>query len=106
MKILLVYNARAGHKRAGKHLEQVKSLLQEKDIEFDLHLTNAPGHGREIVENAFSNRTVVRKSVELKPHDWLQASDFTQPVLSGAPYRDTSRTQPGISRLIKLLTKT
>ncbi|MEW9920376.1 recombinase family protein [Marimonas sp. MJW-29] len=101
------------------HRENLAALPDPRQIQQDrmdflelmknlttLHICATPMEKREIVENAFSNRTVVRRNIELKPQHWLQPSDSTQPVLSGTPYRDTSRTQPGISRLIKLLTKT
>jgi diacylglycerol kinase (ATP) len=52
MKVLLVYNPCAGHGNAGKILPQVEATLIDNDIEFDLHLTNYPGHGVEIVQNA------------------------------------------------------
>lgn len=52
MKVLLVYNAYAGHGRAGKMLPQVEAALVEQGIEFDLQLTSYPGHGIEIVRGA------------------------------------------------------
>ena len=68
-----------------------------------LHICATPAEKREIVENAFSNRIVVGKNVDLKPHNWLQTRDIFQPVFSGAPYRHTSRTHPEFSRLTKFL---
>lgn len=52
MKVLLVFNPHAGHGHAGKILPQVEAELEEKGIEFDLHLTSYQGHGIEIVRNA------------------------------------------------------
>ena len=52
MKVLLVYNSYAGHGHAGKILPQVEAALIDNGIEFDLHITNYPGHGVEIVQNA------------------------------------------------------
>lgn len=52
MNLLIIYNARAGHKRAGKHLPRVKELLAEKNIQAEIHITEGPGHGSKIVESA------------------------------------------------------
>jgi diacylglycerol kinase (ATP) len=52
MKVLLVYNSYAGHGHAGKILPQVEAALTDFGIEFDLQLTNYPGHGIEITQNA------------------------------------------------------
>jgi diacylglycerol kinase (ATP) len=52
MKVLLVFNAYAGHGHAGKILPQVEAALTENGIEFDLQNTNYPGHGIEITKNA------------------------------------------------------
>lgn len=52
MKVLLVYNSHAGHGFAGKILSQVETAFNENLIEFDIQLTNYPGHGIEIVKNA------------------------------------------------------
>ena len=58
-----------------------------------LHICATPAEKRKIVENAFSNRTVTGKRVDLTPHSWLQISDCSSSVLFGAPYRYTSRTR-------------
>jgi len=56
LKILLIYNPYAGHKRAGKLLPEVKAEFTKYGIDFDLCLTDYPGHGVEIVANAdFTN---------------------------------------------------
>ena len=52
MKLLLIYNPYAGHKRAMKILPQVESLFNEYGMEFDLFLTDYPEHGIEIVRQA------------------------------------------------------
>ncbi|MFH1943074.1 MAG: diacylglycerol kinase family protein [bacterium] len=52
MKLLLVYNPFAGHKRAKKILPQVESQFNDKNIEFDLRLTDYPEHAMEIVREA------------------------------------------------------
>jgi len=52
MKILLVYNSYSGHRRAGKILPRVEAAFTGRGIEFDLRLTNYPGHGTEITRNA------------------------------------------------------
>lgn len=52
MKVLLVYNPYAGHKRAKKILPQVEALFTEKKIDFDLRLTDYPKHAVEIVRQA------------------------------------------------------
>lgn len=50
MKILLVFNAHAAHGRAGKLLPDIKSYLREKEIEYDLHLTEYPGHALKLLQ--------------------------------------------------------
>ncbi|MBU4495661.1 MAG: diacylglycerol kinase family lipid kinase [Candidatus Aminicenantes bacterium] len=52
MKILLVYNTMAGHKRAGKILPEVEAAFNKKGIEFDLRKTDYPEHAVEIVREA------------------------------------------------------
>jgi len=52
VKVLLVYNPYAGHKRAKKILPQVEALFTEKKIDFDLRLTDYPKHAVEIVRQA------------------------------------------------------
>ena len=51
MKILLVYNPQAAHRRAEKMLPEVESLFTQKGIEFDLCLTDYPEHAVEIVKD-------------------------------------------------------
>ena len=63
MKILLIYNPYAGHGRAGKILPQVEEEFRKQQIEFDLHLTDYPGHGIEIV-----------RSVELPDYNGIVAA--------------------------------
>ncbi len=52
MKILLIYNPQAGHKRAKKLLPSIESMLTEHQIDFDLFLTDYPEHAIEIVRDA------------------------------------------------------
>jgi diacylglycerol kinase (ATP) len=52
MKVLLVYNSHAGSGFAGKMLRQVEAEFNENSIEFDIQITNYPGHAIEIVKNA------------------------------------------------------
>jgi len=52
MKILLIFNPNAGHGHAGKMLSQVERAFNDHNIEFDLQLTQFPGHGIEIIRNA------------------------------------------------------
>jgi YegS/Rv2252/BmrU family lipid kinase len=52
MKVLLVFNSYAGHGYAGKILPQVEAALTDNGIEFDLQITNYPGHGIEITKDA------------------------------------------------------
>ncbi len=51
MKLLLIYNTHAGHKRAKKMLPEVESLFNEKGVKFDLSLTDYPEHARDIARN-------------------------------------------------------
>ena len=50
MKILLIYNPCAGHKRAKQLLPQVESLFTEYNIDFDLFMTDYPEHATEIAQ--------------------------------------------------------
>ena len=52
MKILLVYNPQAGHRRAEKILPQVEAAFTQKNIDFDLRLTDYPEHAIQIVREA------------------------------------------------------
>jgi len=52
MKLLLIYNPHAGHKRAKKTLPMVESLFGEKGITYDLMLTDYPEHARDIAREA------------------------------------------------------
>ncbi len=49
MKILLIYNPHAGHKRAHKLLPEVEAEFNRYDVNFDLQLTDYPEHGIEII---------------------------------------------------------
>jgi YegS/Rv2252/BmrU family lipid kinase len=52
MKILLLYNPYAAHKRAMKLLPHVEALFTQYEIDFDLFLTDYPEHGIEIIRQA------------------------------------------------------
>jgi diacylglycerol kinase (ATP) len=52
MRVLLVFNSHAGHGQAGRLLPQIEGAFVDSGIEFDLHVTNYPGHGLEITRNA------------------------------------------------------
>jgi YegS/Rv2252/BmrU family lipid kinase len=52
MKILLIFNPQAGHKRAKKLLPSIESMFTEYQIDFDLFLTDYPEHAIEIVRHA------------------------------------------------------
>jgi len=56
LRILVIYNPIAGHRRANKLLPQVKSYLQQKGIDFELRLTNFSRHGLEITRDAEFDR--------------------------------------------------
>ncbi|MFH1213939.1 MAG: diacylglycerol kinase family protein [Candidatus Neomarinimicrobiota bacterium] len=52
MKILLVYNPFAGHQRAQKILPEVESYFEQKNVEFDLKMTDYHEHGITLVKEA------------------------------------------------------
>jgi diacylglycerol kinase (ATP) len=52
VKVLLVYNAAAAHKRAKKILPEVEALFDEKGIQFELRITDYPEHAVDIVGDA------------------------------------------------------
>jgi YegS/Rv2252/BmrU family lipid kinase len=49
MKILLLYNPYAAHKRAMKLIPHMEALFAKHKIDFDLFLTDYPEHGIEII---------------------------------------------------------
>ena len=56
MKILLVFNLFAGHKKAQKILPEIQDLFAKKNIDIDVQFTKTPGYGVDIVKTAdFSN---------------------------------------------------
>ena len=61
-------------------LELMKSLSR-------LHICATASEKREIVENAFSNRSIIRNDVELERYDWLQRASSGMYVFDGGPYR-------------------
>jgi len=52
LKLLLIYNPYAGHGRAKKILHQVQEYFKQKNIDFDVRLTERPKHATEIVRAA------------------------------------------------------
>jgi len=56
VKVLLVYNACAGHKRAKKILPEVESGFIDRGIKFDLRITDYPEHATDIVASANLSR--------------------------------------------------
>ncbi len=68
-----------------KFLELMKSLAE-------LHVLAEPDEKRVIVQNCFSNRTVIEKDVCLEPYNWLREGQLGSSVCVGAHLRDTSRT--------------
>lgn len=56
MKVLVVYNPFAAHKRAKKIMPEIESGLVDRGIEFDLRLTDYPEHAVEIVGSADFSR--------------------------------------------------
>jgi len=57
-----------------------------------LHQMGGRSEKREIVENAFSNRVIRGKNIELAPADWLARGPTCMSVLCGGHSRDRSRT--------------
>jgi YegS/Rv2252/BmrU family lipid kinase len=56
MKVLLVYNAHAAHKRAKKILPAVETCFIDKGIQFELQFTDYPEHAVDIVGKADFSR--------------------------------------------------
>ena len=52
MKVLLVFNPMAAHKRAGKLLPEIEAGFSKLNISFDLRLTDYPEHAVDIVREA------------------------------------------------------
>ena len=52
MKVLLVFNPMAAHKRAGKLLPEIEAGFNKLNISFDLRLTDYPEHAVDIVRKA------------------------------------------------------
>ncbi len=52
LKLLLIYNPNAAHKKAGKLFNKVTTYLKQKEVELDVRLTEFRWHGIEIIKNA------------------------------------------------------
>jgi YegS/Rv2252/BmrU family lipid kinase len=52
VKVLLIFNPRAAHRRAEKLLPEIRKTFQKYDFQFDLYSTEYPGHAVRIVERA------------------------------------------------------
>ncbi len=72
-----------------EYLELMKTLCL-------LYEMAKPREKREIVENAFSNRVVVGKNVELEPYIWLRRPQNDLGVPNGAPARGRDTDLPGV----------
>jgi diacylglycerol kinase (ATP) len=60
LKPILIYNPTAGKGSAGKRLPQVQSLLAEIGFEYDIVLTEGPGHAQTLAHQAaVSGRNLV-----------------------------------------------
>lgn len=90
MKVLLVYNPFAGHKRAEKLLPEVEAHFDKNNIEFDLRLTDYPEHGIEIV-----------RQTDLKQYDGIVAAggDGTLFEVVNGYFQNTTRKKPPIGVL-------
>jgi len=62
-----------------------------------------PPEKREIVENAFSNRAVAGKYVDLQPYKWLEEHKSASSVLECDPERYTDTDLPGVPAGVKNL---
>ncbi len=87
MKLLLVYNPFAGFKRSGKHFSEVKQLIRDKGMDFDLRFTRAAGDATTMVEEA-----------DLTQYDGIISSggDGTFHEVLNGYYKNKSATKPPI----------
>jgi site-specific DNA recombinase len=72
--------------------EQLTMLLERMKTLAKLHINSKPAEKREMVQNAFSNRRVSGKNVDLEPYNWLESKDFASGVSFGDQRRHTYRT--------------
>ena len=63
MKLLVVYNATAGHGKAGRALSEIEAAGKALDLELDIRMTEGRGHATTILENS-----------ELKDYDGVVAA--------------------------------
>lgn len=107
---------RASRLRLAELQEQIAELPDQDEVERNrrdflelmkslclLYEMAKPLEKREIVENAFSNRAVAGRYVELEPSDWLKVHETTADVFECDPerYRDTDL--PGVPAGVKSL---
>ncbi|RLD46969.1 MAG: hypothetical protein DRI86_01670 [Bacteroidetes bacterium] len=87
MKLLLVYNPFAGFKRSGKHFSEVKQLIRDKGMDFDLRFTRAAGDATTMVEEA-----------DLTQYDGIISSggDGTFHEVLNGYYKNKSASKPPI----------
>jgi len=52
MKLLIIYNTHAGHKRSGKIRSAIQSALTQKELSADILVTERRWHGMDLVEQA------------------------------------------------------
>jgi diacylglycerol kinase (ATP) len=52
MRLMVVFNPRAGHRRSQKLIEPMKKYLHDKGAEVTWMYTSYPGHGQEIIADA------------------------------------------------------
>ena len=87
MKLLLVYNPFAGFGKSGKVFSEVKQLIRDKGIDFDLRFTRAAGEATTMVQQA-----------DLSLYDGVISSggDGTLHEVLNGYYLNKSKTKPPI----------
>ena len=83
-------DSRRKHRLTKKNI--VEFLELAKTLAETYEMANS-SEKRQIVENAFSNRVVDGKKLELEPSNWLQEAETALSVLRGAPQCYSSRTR-------------
>lgn len=87
MKLLLIYNAHAGHKRSGKIMDEVRDYFLRLDLDVELLQTEYRWHGMDLVERA-----------NLAEYDGLLAAggDGTLFEIINGYYRNPAKKKPPI----------